>query len=56
MTTPMPISTAGAILCDVDLARAIPFGSAAGPVLHGCLMSEKGRQFFQLNHIAGSYR
>ena len=42
--------------CGLDLARAAPFGSAAGPAESGCLMRETARQYFQLQHIVGGYR
>lgn len=42
--------------CRVDLARAAPFGSAAGPAINGCLMRETARQYFQLNDIGWGYR
>lgn len=42
--------------CGVDLARAQPFGSAAGPATTACMMRETARQVFQLNYIAGQYR
>jgi uncharacterized protein YecT (DUF1311 family) len=42
--------------CDLDLARAAPFGSAAGPAITGCLLRETARQVFQLGDIAGQYR
>lgn len=42
--------------CDLELARAAPFGSAVGPAITGCLLRETARQVFQLRHIAGQYR
>lgn len=42
--------------CGLDLARAFPFGSAAGPASGECMMRETARQYFQLQRIARSYR
>ena len=42
--------------CDHELARAMPFGSAAGPAINRCLMRETARQVFQLIDIERSYR
>lgn len=42
--------------CGLAVARAAPFGSAAGPASNGCHMRETARQFFELNRIAGEYR
>jgi len=42
--------------CGLDLARAYPFMSGAGPVLGECLARETARQYFQLERIAGSFR
>lgn len=42
--------------CGLDLARAYPFGSAAGPASGECLLHETARQYFQLQRIAGTYR
>ena len=42
--------------CGLDLARAIPFMSGAGPVLAECFARETARQYFQLERITGTYR
>ena len=42
--------------CGLDLARAYPYSSAAGPALGECLVRETARQYFQLQRIARTYR
>ena len=42
--------------CGLALARALPFGTAAGPAAGECMLRETARQYFQLQRIAGSYR
>ncbi len=42
--------------CGHALARAMPFGSGAGPAESECQLRETARQVFQLQYIERSYR
>lgn len=42
--------------CGHALARAKPFGSAAGPAINGCLLRETARQVFELERLSREYR
>ncbi|AKS46621.1 Uncharacterized conserved protein YecT, DUF1311 family [Octadecabacter temperatus] len=42
--------------CGHALARAMPFGSGAGPAANECQLRETARQVFQLQYVERSYR